>query len=68
MNWFNESIINLSAHIELIIKVSFFDDFCQYLTKIKNKIKQLLVRLINKFERFFERCTRLEQQLQYRDY
>lgn len=57
---FNRSIINLPTHIKLIIKVLFFDDFCQYLTEIENKIKQLLVRWINKFERFFEKMYKIK--------
>lgn len=47
-------------HIKSIINVSFSDNFCQYLTKIENKIKQLLEGLwINKFERFFKKVYKM---------
>ena len=56
-NWFNRPIINIPMHMRLIIKILFSNKFCQYLTKIENKIKQLLV--INKFERFFEKVYKI---------
>lgn len=55
----NGPIIYILLHKRLIIKVLFFDNFRQYLIEIKNKIKQLLVRLINKFKRFFEKVSKI---------
>ncbi len=56
-NWFNRPIINIPTHTRSIIKVSFPNDFCQYLKEIESKLKQLLA--INKFERFFEKAYKI---------
>ena len=58
LNWFNGLIINIFVHTKLIIKVLFLNKFRQYLIKIENKIKQLLV--INKFEYFFEKMYKIK--------
>ncbi len=59
-NWFNRPMINLRAYTRSIIKFLFFNNFCQYLTEIENKIKQLLVESINKFEYFFEKANKIK--------
>ena len=60
LNWFNGLIINIPTHTRSIIKVSFLDNFRRYLTKIENKIKQLLAGLsMNKFKRFFEKVYKI---------
>ncbi len=57
LNWFNGLIINIPIYTRSIIKVSFPPKFRQYLTEMKNKIKQLLA--IYKFERFFEKIYKI---------
>ncbi len=39
LNWFNGPIINIPAHTRSIIEVFFPNEFCQYLTEMKSKIK-----------------------------
>ncbi len=65
LNWFNGPIINILMHVRLNIKVLFPNDFCQYLTEMENKIKQLL--LVNKLNISLKKHTRSEQQLRYRN-
>lgn len=56
-------------HTKSIIEVLFPDNFHQYLTKIKNKIKQLLAKLsMNKFEYFFEKAYKIKAAAAYWDY